>query len=380
LADLDSPEAINRAIDAALADLVDRERESDAMSRLTYLGEKAFDAVARGTKSENPVVARWCCVVLRHRGDRAIAPLIEALKTTSGASIRSIAALETGQTFQPRAVPALIEALDDPDASVRQSAIWALMSLRDRRAIEPLQRHIDDNGYGHVATMAVNHILEPQGYAWWPPDRLDDWQLCQDAHTLKGETFGPAERERLIKLIDSEEWAISTAALLALGHLDVRSAVPAIIALRASETKFSVLATIGTPEAFEQLVASLQSPRQDVRQAALNGIANGADRWGAPLLVAMLDDASLRIEKHEIPPLNGGATEWPEEHRAHAALCNFFSRFGLRGRTANLARGVSVNVPDEISRFKEWWKVNARDFLAGRSVPNPELTSVMYNR
>jgi len=58
LADLDSPAAINRAIDAALADLADREHESDAMARLTYLGEKAFDAVARGTKSGNLVVAK----------------------------------------------------------------------------------------------------------------------------------------------------------------------------------------------------------------------------------------------------------------------------------------------------------------------------------
>jgi len=30
--------------------------------------------------------------------------------------------------------------------------------------------------------------------------------------------------------------------------------------------------------------------------------------------------------------------------------------------------------------LKDWWKTNARDFLAGRNVPNPELTAVMYNR
>ena len=260
LGDLDSLEAINRAIDIALVDLADREHESDAIVRLTYLGERAFDAVARGTKSGNLVVAKWCCVLLGHRGARAVAPLIESLKTSSDTSIRSAAAAELGQTFQPRAVPALIEALDDPHAGVRTSAIHALMFLRDRRAIEPLQRHVNDNGYGHVATMAINHIVEPQGYAWWPPHRLDDWQLCQDAHTLKGESFGPAESDRLVKLLDAEEWAIATAALLALGHLDVRSAVPAIIALRDSDTKFHVLATIGTPEAFEHLVASLHSP------------------------------------------------------------------------------------------------------------------------
>ena len=152
-----------------------------------------------------------------------------------------------------------------------------------------------------------------------------------------------------------------------------------MIALRPSDTRFQVLATIGTPEAFDDLVAGLHSPRQDVRQAAIDGLAQGADRWGAPLLVAMLDDASLRIEKHEFP-LPGGASEWPESHRAHSALYAFFFRFGLPGRMLNLAADQSNNVPEEIRGLKEWWKAHARDFLAGRSVPNPALTSVMYNR
>src|SRR5262249_21202107 len=162
----------------------------------------------------------------------------------------------------------------------RISAISALMYLRDRRAIEPLRRHVNDNGYGHVATMAINHILEPQGYAEWPADQLDAWQLCEDAHTLQGEKFGPAEWERLIKLSDAKAGATSTAGRLARAHLDIRSSVPAILALPAGETKFQVLATIDTPEAFEHLIAGLNSPRQDIREAAINGIANGADRWG----------------------------------------------------------------------------------------------------
>jgi hypothetical protein len=240
-----------------------------------------------------------------------------------------------------------------------------------------LRRHVDDNGYGHVATMAIDHIIEPQGYAFWPAERLDDRQLCEDACTLKGEKYGHAEFDRLVKLLDSPEWAVSTAGLLALAHLDVRSSVAAIIALPAGETKFQVLATIGTPEAFDHLVASLQSPRQDIRQVAINGLAQGSDRWGAPLLVALLDDVSMRIEKHPFPSPRGGESEWPEEHRAHAALFGYFFRFGLRGHTVNLAQGQSANVREEISRLKEWWKEHARDFVAGRDVPNPDLTSVM---
>ena len=44
LADLDSAEAINRAIDTALADLADREHESDAIARLGHLDGRPFGA------------------------------------------------------------------------------------------------------------------------------------------------------------------------------------------------------------------------------------------------------------------------------------------------------------------------------------------------
>jgi len=76
----------------------------------------------------------------------------------------------------------------------------------------------------------------------------------------------------------------------------------------------------------------------------------------------------------------GEEREWPEWHRAHSALYAFFFRFGLPGRMMNLAAGQSNNVPEEITGLKEWWRAHARDFLAGRSVPNPELTSVMSIR
>jgi hypothetical protein len=43
----------------------------------------------------------------------------------------------------------------------------------------------------------------------------------------------------------------------------------------------------------------------------------------------------------------------------------------------NLAAGQTNNVHEEIARLKEWWKEHARDFVSGREVPNPDLTSVM---
>ncbi len=131
LGDVDSPQALSRAVAQAMRDL---EPDGDwaATAPLKYLGDAAFDAVAAGTKSTNPLVAQWCCSVLRHRGAKAVPVLLTALKSTD-TKVRRAAALALGQTFQPAAAPGLVAALEDPDASVRSSAMDALVHLRDRR-------------------------------------------------------------------------------------------------------------------------------------------------------------------------------------------------------------------------------------------------------
>ena len=58
--------------------------------------------------------------------------------------------------------------------------------------------------------------------------------------------------------VDSENPVIAGAAQLALGHLDVRSKIPAIAAAK-SGYRFHVLAQLATPEAIDVLVASLSS-------------------------------------------------------------------------------------------------------------------------
>jgi hypothetical protein len=32
-----------------------------------------------------------------------------------------------------------------------------------------------------------------------------------------------------------------------------------------------------------------------------------------------------------------------------------------------------------MARAQQWWKAHGKDFLAGKEVPNPELTNVFYS-
>lgn len=391
LGDLDSPEAIQRATDAAMIDLADPgpqvgttrgaiSRQEDGLARLQYLGDAAIDSMVAGAESPNPQVAKWCCVALGYRGLKGLAALKQALLSHPNAGVRAAAASSLGQTFQPDAVPALITALDDSDASVRASVLNSIMYPRDPRAIEPLRKHTDDPGMGHVAVQAIKHIQEEQGYAWWPPETLGLWQLCQNAHTLAGERFGDAERTRLIEGLKSANGTTVYTCLLALGHLDVRESVPEIQKVADSQIKFHVLAQIATPEAFDDLIRRLESPPSQPREVVILGLADGADRWAAPLLISLLDDPSLKVEARGNPlPFSRASLEsWPEWHRAHSALFQFFGRHGLVGRVMNLYSGAPNDVPAEIARLKVWWQKNGADFVAGKNVPNPELTSVMW--
>lgn len=381
LSDLESPEGMRRAIDQSMAELADSQKQYDGLAKLQYLGDAAFDALAEGTKSANPQVAKWCCVVLLHHGKKAVPALSLAIKSHPDPGVRDAAISSLGQTFQPDGVPALIEALNDPDPSVRNSAMSSIKYPRDKRAIEPLKRLVNTPGSGHVAEGAIQHILHEQGYAWWPPETLPLWQLYQDSQTIKRETFGDAEYKALIDGLNSANPTLVYHCLFALGNMDARQAVPAIMQVAESQMKFHVLAEIATPEAFEYLVQRLHSLHQQTREVAILGLADGGDRWAAPLLIALLDDASLKVPEVKDPMgLNGNranfSLNWPEWHRAHSALFMFFSRFELKGKWINLANGQpDGKVSEEITRLKAWWQKHGADFLAGKPVPSPELTT-----
>ncbi|MDB5347878.1 MAG: outer membrane protein assembly complex YaeT protein [Schlesneria sp.] len=380
LEDLESPEAIKRAVDRAMLLVADREKYSDGLIQLRYLGDEAFDALVAGSKSENAQVAKWSCSALEHRGLKAVGPLSEALKSHPDSDVRSIAASALGQTFQPIVVPSLIAALEDSDPQVRTSVLHSIKYPRDARAIKPLKRFVYNPGTGHVAADAIRHIQSPQGYAWWPADKLDLCQLCWDAHTLKGERYRDAELNQLIAGLNSDDGTICYCCLFALGQLGSKESVSTIIQAPLSEMKFHALAEIATPEAIEYLIQRLHSLNPQTRELAIQGLANGADRWAAPLLIALLDDPALKVEARKMEFTGRSSSDtWPEAHRAHSALYSLFSRFELTGEWRNLYANQTNNVPVEMVNLRAWWKQHGVDFLAGKKVPTPNLSSVSYN-
>ncbi|MBS0264600.1 MAG: trypsin-like peptidase domain-containing protein [Planctomycetes bacterium] len=360
----------------AVRDLDSPEKSSEeARLVLAYLGELADEFVMEGTRSENPLIAARCCGLLMHRGPKAIAPLIAALKH-SDEGVRTNAAQSLGQSFDPAAVGPLLEAL--PQEKHPVSIIWALLYLRDPRAIEPLRKWTNHPSYGQIATDAIRHIQFSGGYAYWPPESLPDRLLCRDAETWRGESYGPREIQRMIELLSSADSNISSEAALFLGRSHADDAVPALAKGHYGYTEIA-LAEIASPEAIGALFRRLHTPDPALRVTTIDALGS-ADRWAVPLLIALLDDRSLFTPGQ---PLEYGiatttAKKWPDTHRAHSALWQLLYKCGLPGKTANLAVHDAPDIMAEIPRVKTWWKTYGNDFLDGKEVPNPNLTNVMF--
>jgi uncharacterized protein (TIGR03067 family) len=398
LEDLESPDAIRRAVIIAMRDLenlgetANSKVIADPRQRLEYLGDAAFDALVAGSRIDSNVGVQ-CCHLLSRHGERAVPILIERLTSSRNNSVRSEAVRALGQTYHPDALQPLIAALADKDGGVRVGAMYGLQALRDPRSRSALVKAASDSN-GHVARDAVATIDGPffQGMALWPPELLALRQLTIDARTLKGESFGEREKQTLIDNLDSGFWGVRSACLHALTELQAAEVVPIVRGRRNRiNSSADALAKIGTPDAIDSLIADLHSPMEHIRIEAMGALASSGGRWPAPLLVALLDDPSLHRPARREPETKQnysdfafgppvGGMSWPESHAAHGALALFLWNHGIEGKSVNLARGPAADfaLPAEMERARIWWRDHGDDFLNGKDVPNPQLTQVSW--
>ena len=411
LESLSSPEATQQLMNTCMEQLAnpDDNVQHKAVGKLRYLGKEAFNHLARGLKSKNPTVRKWCVVLLGKRGFPAIPLLSKIVLNDADKWVRTAAADELGKTYDPTAIPALLAALEDRDFHVRHCTIAALRNLKDYRTVRPIMNILtDSNANGqlrHAAADAllwidnktgkktIKEVLENEGnaneslrhnlnqvlrarhtYAYWPPDKLELRQLTIDAGTVAGESFGDTEINRLLKHVNSPH--VSTNCLLALGTLRATETVPVIIASSAYP-KHNALARIASEPAVEYLLNAVLSSDKTTRKSAIGALGVDGGRWAVPVLIELLDDPSLRTSHTGEPaPIDLFNGIWPDEHKAHQALHACLNRAGLIGTSINLASGKTFDLDLEIQNLKTWWREHGNDFLAGKTVPNPDVKGV----
>jgi hypothetical protein len=160
------------------------------------------------------------------------------------------------------------------------------------------------------------------------------------------------------------------------------SAIPAIIELlerKPRESGYTSLARMATPEAIQYIATAARSEDAQRKEAAVRGLAYGG-RWGVPLLIQLLDDATLRRPGHDLDgPIDAFSGHWPDEHIAHVSLFQCLAEAGLRGESKNLATGARFNVDEEIAQLKTWWARYGKAFLGGKPVPTPKISMIFVS-
>ena len=272
-------------------------------------------------------VRRSAVNALQDIGDnRAIEPLIEALKNEHKLNIRWSIRRGIKKIGGENVVESLINALTDDDHKAREAIAEALGGYRDERVVEPLIAALKDE--------------EPR--------------VREAAARALGDVNDVQAVEPLIEALKDEEPKVREAAARALGCFkggvkDKLAVEPLIEALKDEEPKVreaaaSALEDVNDVQAVEPLIEALKDEENEVRRAAAKSLGGYKDeRAVEPLIEAMLC-------------LNGGV--WASEsaakslsqiggERAIEALIAVLKDQTMRGETVAAAVSVITVCQDE---------------------------------
>jgi HEAT repeat protein len=233
------------------------------------------------------------------RGEPVRTALINALAETD-ASVRQAAADALAAQADAAAVPALLKAANDPESSVRAAAAHALGVLKAREAVTPLIAMLSDADV-EAAVAAANALAELADLAALDKlisivsDSATPAPLYDAAANALAKMQNPRAVPILIKLLGSPKENIRWASADALGGLGVADAVKplATVALKDQnpqirEVALASLSKIGDPSALDTLVDALSDKEKRVADQALRSLTQVADTHAA-LYASALD-------------------------------------------------------------------------------------------
>jgi HEAT repeat protein len=224
--------------------------------------------------------------------------------TDSSALVRTRAA-EALKYWLPSAAPALMRALRDPHAPVRQEAVEALGSLRLPATIKTIAERLfddEDEETRSQAASALGHMRHERA----------------TAHLVKA--FGNTAEARSVR------WSI----LWALGDSDDQQAVPVLCAALAdpdAEFRERAAGSLGrlyweegtdTMLPLQALCAALRDAEADVRRSACQALGRLRDARAAPFLAEALRDRDANVRAEALEAL--GEFEG-EDHQPAILAC-----------------------------------------------------------
>ena len=292
-----------------------------AIAALVTIGEPAVKPLLKALENDHSLIRAGAVESLGEIGDsRAIEPLVKALADENLAVRSSAAGVLESSGWQPSnsveeahyllaksdwenlvalgkpAVAPLIKALEDEDRNVRYETARALGELKDKGAVEPLIKALNEDESRHTREEAARSLgklsdaraIEPLIKALGDKE----WLVSHDvAKALV--TFGVLIVEPLIQELANENQQVREQAAFALGELDDPRAVEPLITLltdehyRTRRAAARSLGELGDIKAVEPLINALTDENKGVQTSAARALGHLGDiRAIEPLIIA----------------------------------------------------------------------------------------------
>ena len=236
--------------------------------------------VSRLLTDTNREVRAWSAWTLGClRDQESVGPLIEALQSDSGSSVRARCAESLGKMIPTDQIfEVLIGALMDHDWNVRYRAVNSLRDFGDKRAIPGLRELLFTDQENAIFSGA----FEPAAEGYWPraPDpAFSPEQARESAALALGEMIGKAAIPDLIQMLDDSAFNVRSGAATALGRLEAVEAIDKLIVLLTDPIEFSVqaaaaeaLGNIGEGGTENLLEAALHHEFHEVRVESVRAL------------------------------------------------------------------------------------------------------------
>ena len=207
---------------------------------------------------------------------RTVAALTAALKDTDK-EVRETAMHALVQLRDPAVFEPLLQALKDVSADVREQAVFGLGQMRDRRAVAPLSGMLKDENpdVREQAAFALGQVRDPAAVeALGAAARDANASVREQAVFALGQIRDRRGVEPLISALKDANADVREQAAFALGQIRDRAAVDAlVVAFRDAdaEVREQVIFALGQlrdPRAIDALTAALKDPNPEIRRQA----------------------------------------------------------------------------------------------------------------
>jgi HEAT repeat protein/beta-lactamase regulating signal transducer with metallopeptidase domain len=232
---------------------------------------------------------------------RMVAALTAALKD-SDKEVRETAMHALVQLRDPAVFEPLVQALKDSSPDVREQAAHGLAQLRDKRAADPLMGALKDSNANvrEAAIHGLAQLRDPRavdGLISALKDESPD--VREQAASALGQLRDPRAVDPLIAALKDENGDVREQAVFALGQMRDKRSTTAIAGL-IKDTNADVrqqavfaLGQLRDPSAIEGLTLALRDVKPDVREQAAFALGQIRDpRSVQPLISSLKDEAA----------------------------------------------------------------------------------------